>query len=134
MSSIAEQANLIPIKPWRAPNGHERSCRILAEIFKQSRHEREGVGELFVEEAEDIRVGLCRGKAARALEFPKERAGERAVGVRQCDHHETLSRPDVERVLLHAPRTIWPGRNGQFFVAVGEITLVILKIVDLKLH
>src|SRR5207245_7481607 len=99
-------------------------------VFKQCWHKREGVGEFFVEKAADIRVGLCRGKAARALEFPKERARERSVWIRQCDHHETFPWPDVERILLHAPRTTGPGRYGQFLVTVSEITFVVLKIVD----
>jgi len=49
-----------------------------------------------------------------ALRIPKESTGERAVGIRQSDHHETFARPDVERLLFHLPPAIGRGRNGEF--------------------
>jgi len=103
MSGIAEQANLVIVKPRRAPNGHQGSGRIFAEIFKQCWHKREGVGEFFVEEAADIVISLGGGEAARAFELPEECAGERTVRVRQRNHHKTFPWPDVERVLFHSP-------------------------------
>ncbi len=77
---------------------------------------------------------LVRGETARAFEFPEERAGERAVGIRERDHHETFARPDVERLLFHLPSTIGRGRDGELLVAVGEITLVVLELCELFLH
>src|SRR5207244_11362641 len=67
-------------------------------------------------------------------ECPKTWASERAVGIRQRHHPDTMPRPDVERVLLHAPRTIRRRRDRQFSVAMREITLAGLEAIDLHLH
>jgi hypothetical protein len=40
----------------------------------------------------------------------------------------------VERVLFHLPQAIGTGWNSEFFVTVGEITLVVLKIFQFLLH
>src|SRR5205823_5248510 len=82
----------------------------------------------------DILIRLRCLETARPFEFPKERAGERSVRVRQRDHHKTLAWPDMERLLFHLPRTIRPGRNGELFVTVGEITFVILEIREFLVH
>src|SRR5207245_9789714 len=107
---------------------------IVSKIVEQIWHQRHSVRKFFFKEAMDIVVGFGRREAARSFEFPKQRARKRAIGVRKRDHHETFARPDVERVLFHLPRTIRSGRNRQLLVAVGEITLVVLEIVDLELH
>jgi hypothetical protein len=104
------------------------------EIFEQRRHDRDRIGKFFTKESADIVIGFCGGETARAFEFPEERAGEGAVRIRQRNHHETFPRPDVERVFFHLPRTVGSGRDSQFFVAVGQITLVVLKIGDVLLH
>src|SRR5207245_3756306 len=134
MCGIAKKADFVSLIQWRAPNGHERSSRILPEIFQQRRHQRYGIGEFFTEKSAHIVIGFRCGKAARTFEFPKQRTRERTVGVRQRDHHETFPWPDVERVFLHRPRTIESWGNRQFLVTVSEIALIVLESTDLHLH
>ena len=103
MRGVANETNLVFIKPRRAANRDQRSGRIVFEIVEQVRHERHRVRKFFIEETAHFIVRFGRGKAARSFEFPKKRAGERAVRVRQRDHHKTFARPDMERVLFHLP-------------------------------
>ena len=103
MGGVANQADLVLIEPRRAPDRDQRARRIVFKIVEQIRHERHGIGKFFLEESTNLVVGFGRGETARSFEFPKQRAGERAVGIRQRDHHETFPGPDVERVLLHTP-------------------------------
>ena len=134
VGGVADERDFVFVEPRRATNRHERAGRIGFEIFEQRRHQRHGIGKFFLEKAADFVVGLGRLETARPFEFPKERAGERAIGVRQRDHHETFARPDVERFLFHSPRTIRRRRNGQLLVAVREITLVVFEARDFLLH
>ena len=106
----------------------------MPEIVEQCRHQRYGIGEFFPEKVADFIVSLGGREAARPFEFPKKRAGERAVRVGQRDHHEAFARPDVEGVLLHSPRAIHRRRNGHLLVSVGEIALVVFETADLHLH
>src|ERR1700745_1165892 len=82
----------------------------------------------------NVLIRLSRGETALAFEFPEEGASEGAVRIRQRDHHKTFPRPDMERVLFHAPATIRRRRDRQFFIAMCEITLVVLEAIDLHLH
>src|SRR5438477_8806059 len=131
---IADERDLVVEKPRRATDRDQRAGWVLAKIFEQRRHERDRIGEFLVEKATDVVVGRGGLEATRTFEFPKERAGKRAVRVRQRDHHETFPRPDVERVFFHAPGTVGRGRNRQLLVTVSQITLVVLEIRDLFLH
>ena len=76
VGGIADERDLVPVKPGRATDGDERTGRILAKILEQRRHQRNGIGKFLVEKAADLVVTLGGGKAARAFEFPEERAGE----------------------------------------------------------
>ena len=76
MRGIADERDLVVEKPRRASDRDQRTGWVLAKIFEQRRHERDGVGKFFVEEATDVVIGLGGLKAARSFEFPKERAGK----------------------------------------------------------
>jgi hypothetical protein len=73
---IADERDRVFEGPGRATDRDQRSGRVFPEIFEERRHERDGVGKFFSEETADLVVGRRRFETARALEFPKERAGE----------------------------------------------------------
>src|SRR4030095_5503480 len=103
MGRIAEQANPVTVIPRRATNCDKRASWVVLEIFEQRRHQGNGVRKFFIEEAPDIVIRLCCGETTGSFEFPKKRAGERAIRVWQRNHHEAFARPNMERVFLDLP-------------------------------
>src|SRR5262249_13507313 len=134
MRGIADEYDFVFVKPRCATDREQRSSRIRFKIFEKVRHQRNGVWKLVLKESANVIIRFRRRETAGPFKFPKKRAGERAVRIRERDHHETLPRPDMERVLLHLPGIARPRGDRQFLVAVREITLIVFKIRDLELH
>ena len=122
------------MEPGSAANGYKRAGWIVAEIFQQCGHERERIWKFIFKKTTDLVVARYRGEATLPFELPEEGASERAVRIRQRDHHEGFAWPDMKRIGFHAPRTVRRRRNGEFFVAMGEIAFLVLKRYQLFLH
>lgn len=102
-------------------------------ISDVTRHERNHIREVFGEKFPHVTFRLQLLKRNISFKRKEERAGERAVNVRQGDEHEVAARPDVQRIHFHLVPAVGIGRDHEFLVAVFDVLLRIVVAVH-ELH
>src|SRR5690606_36823921 len=97
---VADQCNRIVEGPWMTFYGHQRAGRVVKKVIHQRWHQWQRVAALFVKKTLNVLFSLEFCERFFSLERQKQRAGETAVGIGQCDHHKVAPWPDVQGILL----------------------------------
>jgi hypothetical protein len=114
---VAKKHGLVPRGPVVAVDGAHSADRVLEELARHVRHQRDGVGKMPAEEIIDRVPAVERREAVRAAQWQKQRHCKAAVQVRQCDQHEAAARPDMQRMLLDLVCAGGRGGQRQFLVS-----------------
>ena len=95
MRTIAHQG-IIALHPRIAAHGGQHARRILLIIIHQTRHHGHGVWEIGIEKILNLLGGLQIIDTRLAIERHEQGTGEIATRIWQGNHHEALTRPNVQ--------------------------------------